>query len=248
MASKYWLKLFHETIYDPKIMMRSAGARLRWYECLCLAGDNDKGGKLPSIENMIYVFRISEDQLLNELKELTDYGLIILDGDMYSIKNWISRQSAMDTNERSMRHRETKQKREYYESSTENERNCNDIVTNRDADIDKDKELDKDIEIDKEHTYIPDFSNSIQRMIENVTGLPPSGPNDIKAMDEIEKMNPLLEDIQSAYDWLVGQGKNVRYYSSLVSCVRTAIAKRIGSNGNKNLPKLEIGEGGRVNL
>lgn len=28
MASKYWLKLFHETIYDPKIMMRSPGARL----------------------------------------------------------------------------------------------------------------------------------------------------------------------------------------------------------------------------
>lgn len=23
MASKYWLKLFHETIYDPKVMMRS---------------------------------------------------------------------------------------------------------------------------------------------------------------------------------------------------------------------------------
>jgi len=27
MASKYWLKLFHETIYDPKIMMRSPGTR-----------------------------------------------------------------------------------------------------------------------------------------------------------------------------------------------------------------------------
>jgi hypothetical protein len=69
----------------------------------------------------------------------------------------------------------------------------------------------------------------IQRMIEDVIHLMPANYNDIKAMEEMEKMNPLQEDIQSAYDWLVGQGKTVRYYSSLTECVRTAIAKRIGT-------------------
>lgn len=66
----------------------------------------------------------------------------------------------------------------------------------------------------------------IQRMIEEVIHLPPSGPDDIMAMDEIEAMNPIQEDIQAAYDFLVGQGKRVTRYTSLPGCVRTAIAKR----------------------
>lgn len=146
MASKYWLKLFHETIYDPKIMMRSPGARLRWYECLCLAGDYDKDGELPCIENMVYVFRIEEKQLLDELNELTKTGLVIFENGVYFIKNWHSRQMAMDTNERSLRYRESKQKREYYEHETNMQHDCNDNATIRDADIDKEEIKDTDIE------------------------------------------------------------------------------------------------------
>jgi hypothetical protein len=66
----------------------------------------------------------------------------------------------------------------------------------------------------------------IQRMIEIEIGLPPSGYNDIQAMDEMEKMNPTQEDIHEAAEWLRGQNKTIRYYSSLTACVRTAIAKR----------------------
>ena len=68
---------------------------------------------------------------------------------------------------------------------------------------------------------------SIQRMIEIVVKLPPSGPADIMAMDEIEAMNPIQEDIQEAYNFLVGQGKRVTRYTSLPGCIRTAIAKRL---------------------
>ena len=145
MASKYWLKLFHETIYDPKIMMRSPGARLRWYECLCLAGDNDKDGELPPIEHMVYVFRITEEQLIKELQELVETGLLTREESTYSITNWHTRQAAMDTNERSTRYRETVQKREYYEPATELQQTGNDNTTVRDADID----IDIDKEIDK---------------------------------------------------------------------------------------------------
>jgi hypothetical protein len=87
-------------------------------------------------------------------------------------------------------------------------------------------------ENESENEHAPDI-RPIQRMLEIVVKLPPSGVNDILAMDEIEKMNPLQEDIQSAYDWLVGQGKRVRYYSSLVECVRTAIAKRTQATPKK---------------
>lgn len=146
MASKYWLKLFHETIYDPKIMMRSPGARLRWYECLCLAGDVNRDGELPSIEHMVFVFRVSEEQLLDELSELVRAGMIVQNGDAYIVKNWTKRQSQMPDAERKYRDRDSAQKKEYYgekvsESVTNN-------VRNSDADIDIDKEVDVDKELD----------------------------------------------------------------------------------------------------
>lgn len=157
MASKYWLKLFHETIYDPKIMMRSPGARLRWYECLCLAGDVDRDGELPSIEHMVFVFRVSEEQLLDELSELVRAGMIVQNGDAYIVKNWTKRQSQMPDAERKYRDRDSAQKKEYYvekvsESVTENVRNSDannkNNVRNSDADIDIDKEVDVDKELD----------------------------------------------------------------------------------------------------
>ena len=154
MASKYWLKLFHETIYDPKIMMRSPGARLRWYECLCLAGDYDKDGELPPIEHMLYVFRIPEDQLVKELEELVISGLLTLDGEIYSIKNWSTRQAAMEPSERTSRFRGAERKREYYEPVTKVKLKGNEPVTNRYIDIDK--EVDKDKEKIKE---IPEKSS-----------------------------------------------------------------------------------------
>jgi hypothetical protein len=146
MTSKYWLKLFHETIYDPKIMMRSPGARLRWYECLCLAGDVDRDGELPSIEHMVFVFRVSEEQLLDELSELVSAGMIVQNGDAYIVKNWTKRQSQMPDAERKYRDRDSAQKKEYYgEKVSESVTNS---VRNSDADIDIDKEVDVDKELD----------------------------------------------------------------------------------------------------
>jgi len=146
MASKYWLKLFHETIYDPKIMMRSPGARLRWYECLCLAGDVNRDGELPSIEHMVFVFRVSEEQLLDELSELVRAGMIVQNGDAYIVKNWTKRQSQMPDAERKYRDRDSAHKKEYYgEKVSESVTNS---VRNSDADIDIDKEVDVDKELD----------------------------------------------------------------------------------------------------
>jgi len=177
MASKYWLKLFHETIYDPKIMMRSPGARLRWYECLCLAGDYDKDGELPPIEHMLYVFRIPEDQLIKELEELVSPGLLTYRDGVYSITNWHDRQSAMDTNERSMRYRETQQKREYYEPVTKVQQKCNENATNCDADIEVD--IDKEVEKKRKDADVDGSNISLIAEFESISKLQaPRDPED----------------------------------------------------------------------
>lgn len=172
MASKYWLKLFHETIYDPKIMMRSPGARLRWYECLCLAGDLDREGKLPTIEHMLFVFRIPEEQLLDELSELTRAGMIVQEGDIYTVKNWTKRQGLMPDAERKYRDRDSKQKQEYYGQKVSDARTKS--VRRSDADIDIDIDKETDIEKNKNgggsfQTSTPKLNDGIKRKYQVIT-------------------------------------------------------------------------------
>ena len=163
MASKYWLKLFHETIYDPKVMMMSPGARLRFYECLCLAGDYDRGGELPEVQHMAFVFRVTEDQLISELKELVTSGIFDLVGNTYTIRKFGDRQSAMSPQERMERLRDTKRNEEYEnqkrvsnEPVTKRNKISNEPVTKRKTDIDID--IDK-IKKKKEKKYLHHLLN-----------------------------------------------------------------------------------------
>jgi len=69
--------------------------------------------------------------------------------------------------------------------------------------------------------------STIQKTLEEIIGLPPANANDITAMDEIEKMGASSEDIKNGVDeYIKTTGKTVRYYSSIVGWVRTAMAKR----------------------
>jgi hypothetical protein len=67
----------------------------------------------------------------------------------------------------------------------------------------------------------------IQGAIESITGIMPSNPDDIMALDEITAMNPLQEDIQSAHDWIMSKGRRVYHYRSLVNPIKVSIAKRV---------------------
>ncbi len=66
----------------------------------------------------------------------------------------------------------------------------------------------------------------VQQMIESVVGISPANAADLQALEEITALNPSLGDIQDAYNWLCRQGKQVKYYSSLVGPVRTSVTKR----------------------
>lgn len=224
MASKYWLKLFHETIYDPKVMMRSPGARLRWYECLCLAGDLDLDGELPSIEHMLFVFRISEEQLLDELSELIRSGLMTKDGDIYTVKNWVKRQSSMDTNERSQRYRETKQKKEYYEPVTNVQRTNHEHATICDADIDIDKDKEEEEKKKQSTAQAPQFFNTgwHEQVFQQATGISgiPGGdrPKVMEALDSLRSRFTTEADMVAYLKpyfegWTKKKTKDGRYFS-----------------------------------
>ncbi len=89
-------------------------------------------------------------------------------------------------------------------------------------------ESDDEIESESEpDAPLPDPISPIQRMVEEITGKPPSGFKDIQAMDELEKAGVTREDIQGGYQWYVDQGNTFNYYGSIVKPSITAMNKRI---------------------
>ncbi len=73
MASKYWIKLYHEVLDDPKIGRLRVALKWRFIECLLVAGDD---GILPQIDDMAWRVRADVEELETDLNELSDAGLL----------------------------------------------------------------------------------------------------------------------------------------------------------------------------
>lgn len=87
-------------------------------------------------------------------------------------------------------------------------------------------ETEKETETETEKETEDAFS-SIQKILESILGIPPSGKACSDAIDELVKMGATREDIQEGYNWYKdNNNKTIRFYSSLVGPSRTAIAKR----------------------
>ena len=132
MASKYWLKLYHEILDDRKVAKLSTHLRWRMVECFLLAGVENKDGRLPAIEDAAFLARTDEKQLIEDWADLIKAGILEFDDDdpdYYVVKNFAKRQAPVSTNERVARFRERKRKKEYY--VTEELRSGNEDVTNR---------------------------------------------------------------------------------------------------------------------
>jgi hypothetical protein len=81
-----------------------------------------------------------------------------------------------------------------------------------------------------------DEFDQMRRLLETLTGVLPSGPEAVQAIQKLTEEKVTETDIRAGLDWLKSQGKVVRYYGSLVGPVLTAKAKRIqGGNGHKSV-------------
>lgn len=96
----------------------------------------------------------------------------------------------------------------------------------------KDKESDKDKDKEEEkREEVPSSSGSafddMQRIIERTTGILPTGPAGINAINDLVKAGATADDIKAGYQWLTNNKITFQYYSQLVGPTKTAIAKRI---------------------
>ena len=73
---KYWVKLWHVILDDPKVSRLSDSAYRLFIECILLAGELDKDGLLPPIDDVAWRLRKSETALTDELTHLALAGLV----------------------------------------------------------------------------------------------------------------------------------------------------------------------------
>jgi hypothetical protein len=89
-----WFRLYDDVLNDPKVQRLSGDTFKFWINMLCIASKN--GGVLPSVEDMAFALRVSNDVCSSLIDELKTCGLI--DGSKRLVPHgWEKRQYKSDT-------------------------------------------------------------------------------------------------------------------------------------------------------
>jgi hypothetical protein len=156
MKSKYWIKLYHEMIDDPKVARLNDSAYRLFIECLLLAGELDEGGLLPPVEDMAWRLRKSETALPDSMTHLALAGMVKLvqhkDDERWFVTKFAERQAPSTSAQRvrAFRARKRKEPKEKEENKKQ--------ITDTDTD-----------------TYIDTYSNvtNVTNRYNDVTENPP---------------------------------------------------------------------------
>ena len=114
MAAKYWIKLYHEILDDPKMCRLPDHLYRRTIELFLLAGKTGDDGSLPDVPDTAWHLRIEEAQLLQDLQDLSLVGIVTQDDDGWFVTKIAERQEAVSGAERIQRYRERQKKERYY--------------------------------------------------------------------------------------------------------------------------------------
>jgi DnaD/phage-associated family protein len=136
MTAKYWIKLYHEILDDPKMGTLPDWLWRRAIELFLLAGENDKGGLLQPVSYLAWRLRIGEGDMGKSLRALNQIGVAHETAEGWVITHFAERQAAVPDDERQRRKRERDRKAEDEPQKEEETRHA--AVTKRDIDTDTD--------------------------------------------------------------------------------------------------------------
>ena len=141
MTSYQWIKLYDNILDDPKMGRLSDGAYRFCINILILAGrQENRDGSLPSLCDIAWTLRLSDEVAQSHLNELLRAGLVVSGESGIAVVGFQDKQGATDVAERMRQHR--KRKQNGHGSVTANDtQHIEDgyaIVTESNADIDID--------------------------------------------------------------------------------------------------------------
>jgi hypothetical protein len=118
MASRYWIKLYHEILHDPKMERLTDHLFALCMKLFLLAGEVDKDGELPKVDDIEWTLRREAGTILPDLEELAKVGIVHLDNDRWIVSHFAERQDNITPAEGMARLRERRHKAEYYVPAT----------------------------------------------------------------------------------------------------------------------------------
>ena len=113
MAAKYWIKLYHEILRDPKMGRLPDRTWRRAIELFLLAGESGDDGLLPDTDDIAWQLRVDAETLQADLETLAEHGIVTETEDGWLVTNFEARQGPVPGSERVARYRERKRKDQY---------------------------------------------------------------------------------------------------------------------------------------
>ena len=87
-----WIKLYNETLTDPKMGRMSDHLFRRTIEFFLLAGTVDHGGLLPDVEDIAWTLRTSVKDIRDTLEKLSQLGIVTMSGQVSTVTHFAERQ------------------------------------------------------------------------------------------------------------------------------------------------------------
>ena len=148
MTNYHWIKLYDEILDDPKMGRLSDGAyRLCINLFLQANRSEERDGRLPGLEDMAWIFRLSMDDLQSYWQELEQAEIVCMVDDLPYVRQFKSRQEKpVSVADRVAAHRARKQQENGTgnENETELDPDSNEYVTqryqNKEEDTEKEEE------------------------------------------------------------------------------------------------------------
>lgn len=227
MSSNYWLRLWHETLDDPKMARLTDRQYRRFIELLLLAGDYEHDGLLPPFEDIEFRLRFPEG-LREDLEHLISLGILSYDSEKCWFTNWDKRQNPLTSAERSKLWREKQRKDEYY---------CNEDATKTQRNVHRSrsrKEVEEEVEVEGEVEVVS--NNNLSSLFSQLTKL------DIKdswkeAEERLIKAGVIENDIKNAVQDCNKKGFNIVGMKSIVNpaiiAMNNRMAKHLGNSSHE---------------
>ena len=236
MAAKYWIKLYHEILDDPKMGRLTDALFRRAVECFLAAGDFNRGGALPPLKDLAWRLRADEETLREQMLELEKLHILSREGDSaWLVTHFKERQSAAPTAERVRRHRENVRK---WGDGAPEPRNA--AVTKRytDTDTEADTEAEKrGEEKGKKGSAAAEPEDELVQTFIAQTKIPLNAGGEGKWADALARMKAAgvtKGDLLDAIHECRGKGLTIATLASAVNPAIIAMSRRVGAQAREN--------------
>jgi hypothetical protein len=172
----YWLKLFTEILDDPKYNRLSDTAKLGMYELLLLGKNRGNDGDLPTLSDIAFYTRRSEDWWQPVIEELKGIKFLIEENNNLVIRQFATRQGAVSGSERARQSRERTNKPKAWPEPDAYDSQQNPCETHaepckKNGDVEVDVEVDVEKDVEKDVDVVNNDIEIINQEFENSSGL-----------------------------------------------------------------------------